>query len=58
MMAKPGHLSSGKLNLKQTEKVKRSLSDRQKFVEAMKKHKPVALNWQPSEAKTGRRGFD
>lgn len=45
MKAQPGHLARAGLNLKQSEKVRENLSKRQQYVEAMKKVKPVVLDW-------------
>lgn len=45
MKAQPGHLAHSTPNLKQTEQVRKSLSKSMKKVFAVKKLKPVQLDW-------------
>lgn len=45
MKAQPGHLAHSGLNLRQSEKVRQELSKAQQYVEAMKRAKPVVLDW-------------
>lgn len=43
--AQPGHLAHSYPNLKQTDKVRQSLSKSMKVVQAIKRLKPPALDW-------------
>lgn len=51
MRAKPGHLSHSMPNLKQTDKVRKQLSQAQQYNEVMKRMQPVNLGWQKGEGK-------
>lgn len=45
MKAQPGHLSHSSLRLKQSEKVRKAMSEAQRYNEAMKRTQPVRLDW-------------
>lgn len=45
MKAQPCHLSHSSLRLKQSEKVRKAMSEAQRYNEAMKRDKPVKLEW-------------